>query len=241
MSETQAEPAALVAAAETPLPEAPETPGARLLRKVAHERFARARSMLLPLVEAYRLAGLGGTDYAADRGNGAKLDRRADVRDRVAYLTRQPEEHLKAKRARLEEFLWAAHETNYADFWKTVDVPEVEPEIGENGKPTGEMVETGEIITHQTIRMFSELGPDQQRMIESLKYTEKGRPILSVYSKMQANIELRKLLGIGGVERDPMDGEFSRLSDAELLAELNRQAQELGIDIDVTYRMHGTA
>lgn len=227
MTDPQSEPAT-----EAPIaPDAPETPGARPLRKVAHERFARARSMLLPLVEAYRLAGLGGTDYAVDRGNGAKLDRRSDIRDRVAYLTRQPEEQLKAKRARLEEFLWAAHETNYADFWKTVQ----EDKLDDDGDPTDEKV------TFQTIRLFSELTPEQQRMIESLKYTEKGRPILGVYSKMQANIELRKLLGLGGVERDPADGEFSRLSDAELLAELNRQAQELGIDIDVTYRMHGAA
>ncbi len=130
---------------------------------------------------------------------------------------------------RLEEFLWAVHETNYAEYWQKFE----EPEVDEEGEPTGKM------NSYQTVRLFSELTLDQQRMIESLKYTEKGKPNLGVYSKMQANIELRKLLGLGGVERDPADGEFSRLSDAELLAELNQQARELGIDIDVTYRMRG--
>ena len=194
---------------------APLIPGARPLRNPAHERYARERSLLLPRVEAYRLAGLGGTDHHADRGNAAKLERKRAVLDRIAYLSRQPEEVLAANRARLEAFLWAAHETNYAEYFEAGSMSRLKP--------------------------FSELSEDQQRMIESLKFTEKGRPILMLYSRMQANIELRKLLGIGRVERDDDEREFDRLGDAELFAEIAREAKELGIDVEFTFRANGSA
>lgn len=199
---------------ETAPPTAPDIPGSRPLRNPAHERYARARSLLVPRVEAYRDAGLGGEDYHADRGNAAKLERRIAILDRIAFLTRQPEEVLRAKRERIEAFLWAAHETNYADFWKTV-----------NG--------------HMQLRPFSELTDEQQRMIASLKYTEKGRPILETYSRMQANIELRKLLGLGSADRDEGD-EFGKLDDASLFAEIMREAKELGIDAEFTFKAHGS-
>lgn len=216
-----------------------ELPGSRPLRRPAHERFARARSMLLPLVEAYRQAGLGGENYVTDRGNGAKLDRRKDVRERVAYLTAQPEEVLKRKRERLEAFLWSAHETNYAEFFETIEVPIFEDEIGEDGKPTGKMIDSGRTRRVDRMRHFADLSEDQQRMIESLKWTEKGSPILQVYSRMQANIELRKLLGLGATERDPADTEFSRMSDGELFATIAREAKELGVDVEFTFRANG--
>ncbi len=203
--------------------------GSRPLRNPGHERYARARSLLVPRVEAYRDAGLGGTDYHADRGNAAKLERKRKILDRIAFLTRQPEEVLAAKRARIEAFLWAAHETNYADFWKTVD----EEETDEDGEPTGNM------IKRQTLRLFSELTDEQQRMIASLKYTEKGRPILETYSRMQANIELRKLLGLGNVGREEGD-EFGRMNDVELFAEIMREAKELGIDAELTFKANGS-
>lgn len=212
----------------SPLPDA--VPGARPLRNPAHERYARARSLLLPRVEAYRQAGLGGTDYAVDRGNAAKLERKHAVLDRITFLTRQPEEQLKAKRERLEAFLWSAHETNYADFWETV----TEDELDEEGEPTGKQAR------YQKVRHFSDLTDDQQRMIESLKFTEKGRPILSLYSRMQANIELRKLLGLGQVTRDDEGSEFSRMDDASLFAELAREAKDLGIDVELTFKASGS-
>ncbi len=218
-------------------PPAIDLPGARPLRRPAHERFARARSLLAPLVEAYREAGLGGDNYVTDRGNAAKLDRRQDIRNRVAYLTRQPEEQLKAKREKLEAFLWAAHETNYAEFWETVEEPIRDGD--------GEVVydSDGKLVMRKVerIRPFKELSVDQQRMIESLKFTEKGNPILSLYSRMQANIELRKLLGIGAVDRDAREDEFGRMDDRELFATIAREAKDLGIDVEFTFRANGAA
>jgi hypothetical protein len=51
--------------------------------------------------------------------------------------------------------------------------------------------------------------------------------------------ELRKLLGIGVVTGAGGDGEVVRLSDAELIAQLSNQARELGIEIDLSYRLGG--
>ena len=60
-------------------------------------------------------------------------------------------------------------------------------------------------------------------------------PILSLYSKMQANIELRKLLGIGIATREG-DDDLSRMSDGELVGELKRLAAETGLDVTMTAR-----
>jgi hypothetical protein len=56
-----------------------------------------------------------------------------------------------------------------------------------------------------------------------------------LYSKLQANQELREMLNIGGRREQPAD-DVSRLSDAELVQQLADQAKELGIEIDVNYR-----
>ncbi len=215
---------------EPVVPAIPEIAGARPLRNPAHERYARARSLLVPRVEAYRDAGLGGEDYHADRGNAAKLERKQATLDRIAFLTRQPEEVLAAKRARIEAFLWAAHETNYADFWttRTIDI------LDDDGEPTGETK------TVQDLRLFSELAPEQQRMIQSLKFTERGRPILEIYSSMEANKELRKLLGLGSADREDGD-EFGKLTDVDLFAEIMREAKELGINAEFTFKAHGAS
>mgnify|MGYP001616952283 CR=1 FL=1 len=56
---------------------------------------------------------------------------------------------------------------------------------------------------------------------------------------MQANIELRKLLGLGNADREEGD-EFGRLNDVELFAEIMREAKELGIDAEFTFKAHGS-
>ena len=62
----------------------------------------------------------------------------------------------------------------------------------------------------------------------------KGRAIPKLYNKLQANKELRAMLNIGRPEERARD--LSRLSDAELVAQLKAQAQELGVEIDLNYR-----
>lgn len=204
-------------------------PGSLPLRNSRHERFARHRSMLMPKVEAYRAAGFESSSHHDAVGNASKLERKRAIIARVAWLCRQDEDILKAKRRRLEEFLWSIHEVNYADFF----------EPSERAETDAEGEETGYLIKEHSIKPFSELPPEHQHVIQSLKYTEKGRPVLEVYSKLQANMELRKMLGIGAVVADS-DNEYSRLADVELIATLRREAAELGIDVDLTYRFKGS-
>ncbi len=65
-------------------------------------------------------------------------------------------------------------------------------------------------------------------MIESISYTESGKPNLKLVSKEYAHRELRKMLG-GDAEAEQRVHDFSQYSDAELFAELGRLANELGI------------
>lgn len=198
-----------------------------------HEAYARERSLLVPKAEAYRRAGFKSQNDQAVVGNANRLERNKNVAARIAYLTRQDEEILAEKRRRLEGFLWGVHETNYAGFWEMRDI--AEDVLDEDGEPTGEKT----IRRRQMLKDFDELSPEQQQMIHTLRFTEKGRPILETYSKMQANQELRKLLGIGSIARGG-DDEWSRLADVELIATLQREAADLGIDVDLTMRFKGS-
>ena len=62
----------------------------------------------------------------------------------------------------------------------------------------------------------------------SITYTESGKPNLKLVSKEYCHRELRKMLG-GDAQPAERGNEFSNFSDAELLAELDRVANELGI------------
>ena len=163
-------------------------------------------------------------------------ERRPDVAARIAYLRRHGDEQiLHAKRERLEEFLWTVHESNIAALWETVDVEKRDKKgnviTGEDGKPV--------MVKRQLPKLLSDLPEDVARIVETCGVDENGRVIPKPYSKMQANQELRKLLGIGVVTGAGSDGEVVRLTDAELIAQLSNQARELGIEIDLSYRLGG--
>jgi hypothetical protein len=67
--------------------------------------------------------------------------------------------------------------------------------------------------------------------VEDVKIDSSGRAIPKLHNKLQA---LRAMLNIGRPEERATD--LSRLSDAELVAQLAEQAKELGIEIDLNYR-----
>lgn len=202
-------------------------PGSRPLAKPQHERYARARSMLMPRLEAARRAGY----ETMTAGNAAKLDRNRKIADRIAFLTRQDEEILTAKRQRLEEFLWNIHETDRAGLYETAEWPlrdaEGEPILDKDGQQV--------VIPYSRPRPIADLPDDLRRLVEGITVTESGRVIFKLYSAMQANQELRKLLGIGKGDEVNQGNEFERMSDGELIAELSRQANELGINVTLTY------
>ena len=122
---------------------------------VYEERFARLRSLLRPKADAYRQAGLTSQKDHDAAGNASRLERRRDVQDRIAYLSRQEEEILQLKRARIEEFLWAVQESNVAELWETAEVDKTDkqgkPILGEDGEPGHHRIEVDERIAgHNT-------------------------------------------------------------------------------------------
>jgi hypothetical protein len=109
--------------------------------------------------------------------NATRLERRQDVRDRIAFLVRQAEEVLAEKRKRIEETLWAIHEADIGDFFETVEVAKVD----KDGK--AETDEAGNMLTlkEERPRLISELSPDIAKLIEDMTFDSKGRLIPSLY------------------------------------------------------------
>jgi len=97
------------------------SPGSKPLKHSKWERYARYRAQALPRIVAFRKLG----NYAANdkiaHNNASRLEKRPGVRDRINYLTRQAEERIAEKRARIEDRLWSIHEANIQDFFTTED------------------------------------------------------------------------------------------------------------------------
>jgi hypothetical protein len=133
------------------------------------------------------------------------------------------------KRRRLEEALWSAHEADIGNFFETVEVANAKDgrlETDEAGKMA--------TVKKQRPRLLSELSPHLRKQIEHIHVDSKGNHIPQLYSRSEANRELRKMLNIGGQEARP-ESDVSRLSDVELIQQLADQARELGVDIHLDY------
>jgi hypothetical protein len=86
----------------------------------------------------------------------------------------------------------------------------------------------------QRAKLINDLPLEFRKLIEDVMVDRNGNVIPKLYSKLQANAELRKMLNIGGQkERDIND--LSKLSDAELIQQLADTAKELGIEINLNY------
>jgi terminase small subunit-like protein len=206
-------------------------PGSQPLSNARHEHYCRLRSLLCPKAQPLREAGMRAVKNHDAVSNATRLERRQDVRDRIAFLVRQEEEVLAEKRKRIEEMLWAIHEANIGDLWETYEAAK----IGKDGKT--EIDEAGNMLTvkKERPRLLSDVPPDLRKAIEHVQVDARGNVVPQLYSKLQANAELRKMLNIGG-QKDRPETDVSRLSDAELIQQLADQAKELGIEIDLNYR-----
>lgn len=205
------------------------SPGSRALKNAKYERYCRLRALAQPRVRAYREVGWGSRRDDVAYINACRLERRPEIQDRIAYLIRQEEDLIEEKRRRIEEGLWAVHEADIGDFFETVEVARSD----KDGK--AETDEAGKMLTvrKQRPKLLSDLPPDLRKAIEHVQVDAKGNVVPQLYSKLQANAELRKMLNIGGQKDTAAD--VSRLSDAELIQQLADQAKELGIEIDLKY------
>ena len=77
-------------------------PGSQPLSNARHEHYCRLRSLLCPKGQALREAGMRAVKNHDAVSNATRLERRHDVRDRIAFLVRQEEEVLAEKRKRIE-------------------------------------------------------------------------------------------------------------------------------------------
>src|SRR6516165_10547793 len=204
------------------------SPGSRPLKNTRQERYCRLRASAQPRIPAYREAGWETSDDADAYSNGCRLERRREIKDRISYLSRQEEDLIVEKRERIEAQLWAIAEGNIQDFFEPHEVVQRD----HTGQPTHD--EKGALSTETRVRpkLLTDLSPDLAKLIEEVRPDARGRLIPKLYSKHQANAELRKMLNISAKEA-PKD--VTQLSDAELIQQLADQAKQLGIQIDLNY------
>src|SRR5262249_8754755 len=201
-------------------------PGSRALKNAKYENYCRLRASAQPRIPAYREAGWGTNHDDNAYSNACRLERRPEIRDRIAYLTRQAEELIAEKRKRIEEKLWAIHEVDIGDYFETYSTIKRD----HTGQP--ERTDEGALSTETRMRpkLLADLSPELAKLIEDVTVDSKGQLIPKLYSKLQANKELRAMLNLGQ-RSDKAD--VTQLSDQELITTLARQAKELGIEIDL--------
>jgi hypothetical protein len=204
--------------------------GSKPLKNNMHERYARLRAQALPRIVAYRKAG---NTIKSDNGAGVnshRLDGKPSVRARIEFLVREAQERLIEKRVALEEHLWAVHEADIGAFWETYEAAKT----GKGGEL--ETDQEGKMLTvrKQRAKLINDLPPEFRKLIEDVTVDRHGNVVPKLYSKTAANKGLRELLNIGS-QREPEQTDGSRLSDAELIAQLAEQANQLGVKIDLSY------
>jgi hypothetical protein len=192
---------------------------AKPLKHPKYEVFARQRALNQSPLVAGQIAGL---NY--DRRNLFRIENKFVVAARIAWLSREDEEELREKRKRLEELLWVGLYIDRAEFYETVETPITDRKghavLKRNGEPYTKTV--------LQLKPLDKLAPQHRCLIESITYTKSGKANLKLVSKEYCHRELRKMLG-GDAHPAERANEFWNFSDAELLAEFDRVANELGI------------
>jgi hypothetical protein len=203
------------------------SPGSRELKNSKHERYCRLRAALQPRAQAYREAGWNTSDDDGAYSHACRLERRPGVKARIEYLSRQAEDLIAEKRQRLEAQLWNIHEADIGDFFETYEAAKTNRD-GKLETDQGKML----TVRKQRAKLINDLPLEARKLIEDVTVDRNGNVIPKLYSKSEANRELRKMHNIGSQEQAP---DITKLSDAELLRQLADQAKELGVDIKLDY------
>jgi hypothetical protein len=142
---------------------------------------------------------------------------------------KQAEDRVVEKRSRIEGFLWSVHEARLTDYFESYEAVKRDftgqPEHDDKGALSTE--------TRARPKLLTSLPPELAALIEDIVIDSKGRAVPKLYSKLQANKELRAMLNISAKSEAP---DVTKLSDSELIAQLADQAKQLGIQIDLNYR-----
>jgi hypothetical protein len=204
--------------------------GSKPLKNNMHERYARFRAAALPRNVAFRKAGnVAKNDNVVD-ANASRLEKKPGVRERIEYLTRQAQDRIAEKRVTLEEQLWAIVEADIGAFWETYELAKTSTDGKLATDQDGKMV----TVRKQRAKLINDLPLEARKLIEDVTVDRNGNVIPRLYSKAEANRELRKMHNIGS-QTDRPESDVSRLSDAALIQQLADQAKELGININLNY------
>jgi hypothetical protein len=200
------------------------------LRNNMHERYARIRANAVPRLTAYRKAGNVAKNDNVANANSSRLEKKPGVRERIEFLARQAQDRIAEKRVALEEQLWAVFEADIGAFWETYETAKTSKDGELETDQEGKML----TVPKQRAKLINDLPPEFRKLIEDVTVDRNGNVIPKLYSKAQANRDLRELLNIGGRKEQPAD-DASKLSDAELIRQLADQAKQLGVKIDLSY------
>jgi hypothetical protein len=152
------------------------SPGSRALRNAKHEKFARLRALAQPRIGAYREVGWQSRTDNAAYINACRLERRPEIKDRIAYLIRQEEDLIEEKRRRIEELLWGIHEADIQDFFTTED--QINPtETAEIANKLDQQKPAVSPRARVVPRPLTELDPETAKLIENVTIDSKGRLI----------------------------------------------------------------
>jgi hypothetical protein len=131
----------------------------RALKNAKYERYCRLRASALPRIQVYREVGWRSREDDVACINACRLERRSEIRDRIAYLSQQEEALVAEKRGRIEEQLWEIHEADFGDCFETYEAAKV----GKDGKleidGDGKMLNRAQAAAETSIR--SAAGPSQ--------------------------------------------------------------------------------
>jgi hypothetical protein len=131
------------------------SPGSRALKNAKYEKYCRLRASAQPRLPAYREAGWETSDDENAYSNACRLERRAGVRQRIEYLSRQDEELIAEKRRRIEETLWAIHEANIQDLFEVAERAKTNKdgniETDENGRTLTVREDRPRLINRRTL------------------------------------------------------------------------------------------
>jgi len=158
------------------------SPGSRALKNAKYERYCRLRALAQPRIPAYREVGWHSKRDDDAYANACRLERRSEIRDRIAYLSRQAEDLIAEKRQRIEEQLWAIAEGNIQDFFETHETVQLDhtgqpittTKINEN---TGEMEPAVSTELRVRPKLLTDLPPDLAKLIEDVQVDNRGRLI----------------------------------------------------------------
>ena len=144
-------------------------PGSQPLKNAKYERYCRLRASAQPRIQAYRDSGWGSRANDVAYINACRLERRPDIRDRIAYLTRQEEDLIAEKRQRLEEQLWAMSTANLQDYFEQYDEPVTDKQgneiVDEGGSPKRGKRERPRLLTDLPPSLIGKAAGEAEKMM----------------------------------------------------------------------------